>query len=372
MREELLTCMLETDRLILRKPTLDDVESFHRAINHPDVAGNIVGLEYPMSMDEARKWIEAYTASEHERTGYYRMMTLKESGELIGCVSISPVDWNHMNAEIGFFCAVDFHGRGYGAEAVRRMIGWGFDEHGMERIYGFCADSNVASARLMELVGMQWEGVFRHEFRKDGVFTDWNHYAIIRDKWVEEKEKPSIVLKSDRLEIRSLTIEDADDFREIYDRPDVSEVTNVHSYPFEIEDAKDFIRWALRHRRESSAYYFAIRKRDTGEFVGEVHLSWIGRHNLEGNLGFGIRPEFKRHGYALEAASEILRHAFEDLGLRRIVGVTMTVNEGSRKLLEKLGMQYEGTARQEYGKGDGYADFAHYAILKSEWEEIKM
>ena len=101
-------------------------------------------------------------------------------------------------------------------------------------------------------------------------------------------------------------------------------------------------------------------------------LTWGGSGNdilrdLDVNLGYGVKPEYQGKGFATEASNELIRHAFEDLGFNRIVGIAEAGNRSSIKVMEKLGMKFEGVHREEYRHGDIFPDFAHYAILKDEW-----
>ena len=77
-------------------------------------------------------------------------------------------------------------------------------------------------------------------------------------------------------------------------------------------------------------------------FVGMCGL--LKRDSLpDVDVGYAYRPAFWSNGYAFEAASAVLVHGREVFGLRRIVAITSPDNAGSRALLEKLGLHYEGT-----------------------------
>lgn len=87
-----------------------------------------------------------------------------------------------------------------------------------------------------------------------------------------------------------------------------------------------------------------VQRRDGGEPVGICGLlkrAWLD----DVDLGFALHPPFWGRGYAFEAASAVLAHAREQLGLRRIVAVTSLGNAPSIQLLGKLGFRFERVAR---------------------------
>ena len=69
-----------------------------------------------------------------------------------------------------------------------------------------------------------------------------------------------------------------------------------------------------------------------------------------------------------EAATAVLDYGFEDLELHRIHARHFTRNPASGRVLDKLGMVYEGTQREHVKKGEGFEDVANYGILRREWE----
>jgi RimJ/RimL family protein N-acetyltransferase len=88
----------------------------------------------------------------------------------------------------------------------------------------------------------------------------------------------------------------------------------------------------------------------------------------QSELGWVIAPGHTGQGYASEAAAEMLRISFEDLGLRRVIAQCFADNVASWKLMEKLGMRREDHAVQEsLHRTRGWLDGFRYAILADEW-----
>lgn len=86
-------------------------------------------------------------------------------------------------------------------------------------------------------------------------------------------------------------------------------------------------------------------------------------------IGYRLRSRFWRQGLASEGARELLRHAFEDLGVPRVFALTMAVNEGSRAVMASVGLTYVRTFHEDFpvpiaGSERGEVE---YAITRSQW-----
>ena len=109
--------------------------------------------------------------------------------------------------------------------------------------------------------------------------------------------------------------------------------------------------------------------RETGELVGDLSLLWASEVHKQGELGFMVHPRHQGRGYATEAARPLLRFAFEELGLHRVVGTLEARNSASARVLEKLGMRREGhLVENEWVKGEWQSELV-YAILDREWRD---
>jgi len=174
---------LETERLILRTPTPDDAESIQRAINYPEIAATTTKIPHPYTVDDARLWIEE---SKPQGAGSFVncIILLKATNELVGGVGFSNISRKHWRAEIGWWCAVGFWGRGITTEAARGMIQYGFEELEFEQIYASCMIHNPASARVMVKAGMTFLGTGREEIFKNGKPVDLHHYSILSGVWM--------------------------------------------------------------------------------------------------------------------------------------------------------------------------------------------
>jgi RimJ/RimL family protein N-acetyltransferase len=89
---------------------------------------------------------------------------------------------------------------------------------------------------------------------------------------------------------------------------------------------------------------------------------------VQAEIGWCIDPAEEGHGYATEAVRELIRLAFEDLGLRRLVANAFATNEASWRLMERVGMRREVyTVRESLHRSGEWMDGIGYALLADEW-----
>lgn len=114
---------------------------------------------------------------------------------------------------------------------------------------------------------------------------------------------------------------------------------------------------------------YAVIDSETGELVGAIGLSLIMEHR-RAELGYWIGVPYWGRGYGTEAANAVLRVAFEDLGLHRVLSRHFLRNPASGRVLQKIGMRQEGLMRQHFLKWGTYEDVVIYGILGVEWAAI--
>ena len=137
-----------------------------------------------------------------------------------------------------------------------------------------------------------------------------------------------------------------------------------HPYP---EGAS--VEWIARHEADFTGnriHHFALDA--DGELVGAMGLVIKGDGIAE--IGYWIGVPYWKRGYATEAAVEVVRYGFEECGMQRIFACHFTRNPASGRVLQKLGMQNEGTLRRHLVKWDERIDLTFYGILREEWEAL--
>ncbi len=113
-------------------------------------------------------------------------------------------------------------------------------------------------------------------------------------------------------------------------------------------------------------FQFAIELKETGSLAGDCALK-VEDDGRQAEIGYTLSREHQGKGYASEAVSRLLDHAFGDLGLHRVVAITDRENEHSIALLERLGMRREGHFVQNAWFKGRWASEYLYAVLEDEW-----
>jgi len=171
--------VLETERLILRTLERGDEEVLRRAADYRDIAQGTLCLPHPYTLRDAENFIEGRFNDFLGKTGGVFGVLEKETGEFIGCIGIAPTIRN--SAEIGYWITPSRWNRGYCTEAVKRLLVFGFQEMGLERICALHFPENPGSGQVLEKAGMVREGVLRGYLKKDGVRRDAVLWGILRN-----------------------------------------------------------------------------------------------------------------------------------------------------------------------------------------------
>jgi RimJ/RimL family protein N-acetyltransferase len=172
-----------TERLVLREFVAED---WRATLAYQSTPEYLRFYEWTERTPEAvRAFIRMFIAAQHDapRLTFQFAVVLPEGGPLIGNCGMRVRDPALRAGDIGYEFDPRYWGRGYATEVARAMLAFGFDELGMHRIGANCVAENVASAHVLEKIGMRREGHLReHEWYK-GRWWDTLVYAIIDDEW---------------------------------------------------------------------------------------------------------------------------------------------------------------------------------------------
>jgi RimJ/RimL family protein N-acetyltransferase len=176
-------------------------------------------------------------------------------------------------------------------------------------------------------------------------------------------------LETERLILRPFDMKDAKDVQRLAGARDVASTTLNIPHPYEDGRAEDWISTHQGVFDEGKGIVFAITSKPDGALVGAISLMGINRRDLKAELGYWIGKPFWNQGFCTEAGRAVLEYGFKILGLNRIFARHLSRNPASGRVMEKLGMIYEGRRRQDTRKWDVFEDVEFYGILKSDWEQ---
>ncbi|HWV42598.1 GNAT family N-acetyltransferase [Pseudorhodoplanes sp.] len=145
--------VLETERLILRAPKLEDAKHVAALANDKRIAENTRRIPHPYSRSDAEDFIAAANTPQ----GDIAFLITTHAGLPIGACGLAMHD--DAAPEIGYWLGVKHWGKGYGTEAVRAVIDFAFTELAHESLCAGARVINPASRRILEKCGFQWTGV---------------------------------------------------------------------------------------------------------------------------------------------------------------------------------------------------------------------
>ncbi|ROP37894.1 aminoglycoside 6'-N-acetyltransferase [Saccharothrix texasensis] len=171
---------LTTERLVLRPFTAADAPAFAAYRSEPDVA-RYQGWEAPFSLAQAEEFVRDVAAADPTAPGWYQF-AVEAGGVLVGDVGVGLHE-NRRQADIGYTLATAHQGRGYAAEAVRRVVAYLFEVRGLHRVAAECDARNVRSARLLTRLGFRQEGHRVQSTWAKGEWTDDLLFGLLATEW---------------------------------------------------------------------------------------------------------------------------------------------------------------------------------------------
>jgi RimJ/RimL family protein N-acetyltransferase len=173
---EARSCVLETERLTLRRPTLADVKAIARLANDRRIAENTRRLPHPYLQDHAIAFVRALADLPRES-----VFLIENNHTPIGVVGI---DWRQPDLpELGYWLGFEHWGQGFGTEAARAAIDFTFEEFDTEHLVSGARVSNPSSRNILEKCGFQWSGVELHRFEAIGSSTPVDCFRLSRSVW---------------------------------------------------------------------------------------------------------------------------------------------------------------------------------------------
>lgn len=174
-------------RLYLRPLDLDDLERCMRWINDPEIL-KFLGRRLPMGRDQEKEWISSQYKDDKE---IQLAIVLNEDDRHIGNCGLFGIDYVDRCGEFGILIGEsDAWHHGYGPEATRLVLEYGFRQLGLHRIELEVYAFNERARKSYEKVGFQLEGVKREANYWDGQFHDALTMSILAPEWRGETSPP--------------------------------------------------------------------------------------------------------------------------------------------------------------------------------------
>jgi [ribosomal protein S5]-alanine N-acetyltransferase len=173
--------ILRTERLLLRDFTEHDWPAVLAYQRDPRYLRFYPWTE--RTEEDARAIVRRFLNWQQEQPRRRFQLAITLDGEVIGNVGVRRIEAGSRVADIGYELAPALWGQGYATEAAQAILHWGFEELDLHRVGAHCIADNAASARVLEKVGMQREGVLREHEHFKGRWWDVLLFGLLRREW---------------------------------------------------------------------------------------------------------------------------------------------------------------------------------------------
>ncbi|MDE6220909.1 MAG: GNAT family N-acetyltransferase [Lachnospiraceae bacterium] len=166
----------------VRKWELSDAGDLAAALSNKNILDNLRdGLPYPYTEQDAADFISAMLSADETETFAF---AITADDKVIGSIGVFRQGNIHrQTAEMGYYIAEAYWGRGIMTEAVRQTCEYVFAQSDIIRIYAEPFADNAASCRVLEKAGFQYEGTLRGNAVKNGNVIDMKMYALLRKSY---------------------------------------------------------------------------------------------------------------------------------------------------------------------------------------------
>jgi len=360
-----------------RAPTLTDGTVTLRAHHEGDLEGVVeqildpesqrwTTVQAPYSRDDARDFALEFVPRGWA-DGSSWAFAVESDGAFGGTVELR--DEGEGRLEVAFASHPRVRGTGAMTRALSQLVDWAFDDRGAKVILWRAHRGNWSSRKLVWRLGFRFEGTVRGALAQRGELRDaWVGTLLATDdrspraRWLEVP-----VLEGDRVRLRPWRVSDVPRIVEACSDERTQAWLGTMPSPYTEADA---LAW-LEHQRENLASgrgaCWAVV--DPGD--DEVALAAVSYFDftpdVELEIGFWAHPDARGRGVVTRAMRRVVDHAFEDLGVRRVMAAAAADNTASRHVIEANGLTAWGTERLGTEVRDGRADVVFYDVLVEEW-----
>jgi RimJ/RimL family protein N-acetyltransferase len=362
-------------------PTLTDGVVTLRAHREDDVPGVFeqcqdpatqqwTTVPVPYTLDNARTFVSAVMPAGWA-DGSTWGFAVEVDGRFGGTVELR--DEGHGRAEIAFGSHPRMRGTGAMERACRLLIDWGLRDRRAQVIVWRANRGNWASRKLAWRLGFTFEGAIRAALPHRGELRDaWVGTLLCQDdrepkgRWLDVP-----VLDGDGIRLRPFRESDVPRIVEACTDPRTRHWLPLLPDPYGETEARSWLdAQAEAAALGRSACWAVVDPADDATALASINFFGY-TPEVECEIGYWVHPDARGRGIAGRAMGEVMRHAFEDLGVRRVMAGAAVDNTASRHVIEANGLTAWGTERLGTAVGDGRADCVFYDVLVEEWRRAR-
>ena len=269
--------------------------------------------------------------------------------------------WVPHLAQFGMMVLKDFWGQGIGKNLLKIQ-----EQHaqsiGVSRIEAMVRISNERGLSLYERNGYKIEGTRKKAAFINNEFVDEYFIAKILDEPLRNWCPPTI--ETSRLTLRPIVLTDADAIFQYAKNPNVSKYTLWEPHQ-SVSDSADYIKdYVFDYYAQGVPEPFGIAlKADPSKLIGTVGCFWVSKKAKCMELAYAISEEHWGQGLVAEASLAVMDCCFKEFKLKRIQARCKSENKSSARVMEKIGMTYEGTLKSAVFHREKHWDMHYYAKI---------
>lgn len=269
--------------------------------------------------------------------------------------------WVKHLGSFGMMVLKDYWGQGIGTKLLMLMEDYAKNLK-VNRIEASVRVSNENALRLYQKNGYSIEGTKVSAAYIDSSYHD--EFIIAKLLNSEPWNPPTII--SDRLILRPLSFKDVPYIFEYTQLPEVSKYTTWQPHT-STKDVEDFIlNFAFpSYQNQNIAPLGIVLKADPKRVIGTVDCAWVNKSNKVMELAYALHSKHWGQGIATEACLALIKYCFENTNVVRIQGRCHHKHKASRRVMEKVGMTYEGTLKSLIEKNSERWDLDLLAIIRN-------
>lgn len=175
--------VIETERLILRQWTMNDIDDMVEGLNNINVTKWLAGAPFPYTAKDAEDFIKKTI----DNNLYNFAIVLKSENKVIGGTQLTNISLANGTAGGGIWINEKYQGYGYGSEAWGARIKYAFEDLGLRRLENGYFKDNISSWKMQEKFGYKNEGIRRQRFisKATGKIEDEYITGLLKDEWIK-------------------------------------------------------------------------------------------------------------------------------------------------------------------------------------------
>jgi len=175
--------ILHGDKIILRFLETRDAEELADKINSRDIVRFTARIPYPYRLKDARDFIKKQKLQVQKKEDFVFLITDKNSGAIMGAVGLHHIEKKSKKSELGYWLIKEKWGQGIVSEAVKLVLGFGFQTLQLHRIYAYCFEANIGSKKVLLKNGFTIEGKVRESEYRFGKWHNLLQFSILKKEY---------------------------------------------------------------------------------------------------------------------------------------------------------------------------------------------